>query len=71
MKPNINKLQSECDEFNANIKIGDEVILTRPDGSELNTRVGYEASVLSGHTAIVWLDGIRGCVKLSHVRKAP
>lgn len=25
------------------------------------------AEVLEGHTAVVWLDGVSGCVALSHV----
>ena len=26
-----------------------------------------EAQMLSGHTAVVWLEGVSGCVALSHV----
>ena len=27
-----------------------------------------EAQLLSGHTAVVWLEGVSGCWALSHVR---
>lgn len=26
-----------------------------------------EAQLLSGHTAVVWLEGARGCIALSHI----
>lgn len=30
-----------------------------------------EASVLGGHSAVVWIDGHSGCVGLSHVEPMP
>ncbi|MGV2904634.1 hypothetical protein [Achromobacter sp. AGC25] len=30
-----------------------------------------EAEVLSGHTAVVWLEGKRGCVAVSHCTPVP
>lgn len=30
-------------------------------------RTRSHAEVLSGHTAVVWIDGIAGCIALSHV----
>lgn len=40
-------------------------------GAESTTRT--EAKVLGDHTAVVWLDGVAGCIALSHVEviKAP
>jgi len=29
------------------------------------------AEVLSGHTAVVWIEGVVGCVALSHVEACP
>jgi len=30
-----------------------------------------EASVLGGHTAVVWIEGCVGCVALSHIEPLP
>jgi hypothetical protein len=38
-------------------------------GKESVTR--SEASVLSGHTAVVWLEGVSGAIALSHVEPLP
>ena len=34
------------------------------------TRTTTEAQVLGGHTAVVWLAGVSGCVALSHCEPA-
>lgn len=31
-------------------------------------RIRYEATVLGGHTPVVWLEGVRSCIALTHVR---
>lgn len=31
------------------------------------TTTASEASVLGGHTAVIWLDGVSGCIALTHV----
>ena len=33
----------------------------------IETRTRTEAQLLSGHTAVVWVDGVAGCIALSHV----
>lgn len=30
-------------------------------------RTSTKASVLGGHTAVVWLEGVSGCVALTHI----
>jgi hypothetical protein len=40
-------------------------------GRHVDTRTRSEASVLSGHTAVVWVDGLAGCFSLSHVDVLP
>lgn len=39
----------------------------RGDGPGNISRTATEASVLGGHTAVVWLEGHAGCVALSHI----
>jgi hypothetical protein len=63
--------EKEVAAFNKRFKIGDEVIYTGYPGAtphRLTTRT--EASVLSGHTAVVWLNGKSGCVAVSHCKEA-
>lgn len=50
------KLQAECDAFNASTPVGAEVVVKMDDGKSVITKTRAEAQVLSGHTAVVWLD---------------
>lgn len=62
--------EKEVAKWNASVKVGDSVEYRELEDSApevLTTR--FEASVLSGHTAVVWLNGKRGCVCLDHCRK--
>ncbi|GHJ11191.1 hypothetical protein TPA0907_55580 [Micromonospora humidisoli] len=36
------------------------------DGRTARTRT--QAQLLSGHTAVVWLDGVSGCIALTHIQ---
>ena len=60
--------QKEVDSFNARVSVGDAIEYSEVIG--LGTPVVYrtrtEASILSGHTAVVWLEGKSGCVCISH-----
>lgn len=63
--------QAEVDEFNRLHAEGTMVEYWRglrqgePSGKG-KTRTA--AQVLSGHTAVVWIEGCSGCISLSHVR---
>lgn len=37
------------------------------EGDGKTTRTRTPAQLLSGHTAVVWLDGVAGCIALTHV----
>jgi hypothetical protein len=37
------------------------------EGEGKLARTRTEAQMLSGHTAVVWLEGVSGCISLSHV----
>lgn len=57
-------------QWNANVSIGDTVEYRSHPGSEpklFSTRTA--ASILSGHTAVVWLNGKSGCVAVDACRK--
>jgi hypothetical protein len=61
------RLQAEVDAFNSKVSIGSAVDYFEVQGDPLqrfNTRT--EAQILSGHTAVVWLQGKSGCVCVSH-----
>jgi hypothetical protein len=66
-RPNVKKLQAACDAWNAAHPVGTSVILLR-DSGPMPTRTRSAAEVLSGHSAVVWLDGVAGCYDLERVR---
>ena len=70
-RPNVKKMQAECDRFNADVNVGDEVFV-KLDGVEepFRTRTRSEAQILSGHSSVIWLHGVSGCYLLDRVRKA-
>lgn len=59
--------QALVDEFNRVHAIGAAVILTKDTG-EVRTKTRSAAQVLSGHSAVVWLEGVAGCYALDRVR---
>ena len=71
------QLAQEVAAFNRRFAVGDEVIYyeTLDDiehtGKHLRTRTRSPAQVLSGHTAVVWLEGKSGCVCCSHCFMPP
>lgn len=64
------KVQDECELFNQNYPLGTSVRYWK--GEKFGPPSGWgatrsEAQPLSGHTAVVWIEGCVGCVALSHV----
>jgi hypothetical protein len=66
-KPNIQKMQAQCDAFNAKCPVGGRVRVTLDGGEERETVTTSEAQILSGHTPVVWMKGISGCYLLERV----
>jgi len=63
----LKQLQAQCDRFNAAHPVG-RMVTVRLDSGELReTTTRSEAEVLSGHSAVIWLNGIRGCYLLDRV----
>lgn len=60
-------MQSKCDAFNARNPVGSSVMVIKDLGEKVETKVKYPAQILSGHTAVVWLEGILGCYDLDRV----
>lgn len=59
--------QAEADKFNASIPVGSLVEFRNFPGTDSKQyRTRTPAEVLSGHTAVVWLEGKSGCVCCSH-----
>lgn len=61
------QLQAACDKFNASVPVGAAVLVLMDGGDVRETITTSEAQVLSGHSAVIWLDGIRGCYDLERV----
>lgn len=69
---------SETERWNAQYPVGTPVTAypgCRPEDdpkcTRLVTRTRSAASVLGGHTAVVWVDGHSSCISLTHVDPAP
>ncbi len=60
-------MQSKCDAFNNRNPIGSSVTVVKDFGEQFETKVKHPAQILSGHTAVVWLDGISGCYDLDRI----
>lgn len=62
----LKRLQAVCDAWNAAHPVGTAVILHR-DSGPFETRTRSAAEVLSGHSAVVWLERVSGCYDLDRV----
>lgn len=62
------KIEREVSTWNERANIGDLVTYLDDNGEAHSTRTRSEASLLGGHTAVVWIEGRVGCVKLSRVK---
>lgn len=64
--------QALADCFNAFVSVGDQVAYAEIIGDQRTLyRTRTEAYVLSGHTAVVMLEGKSGCVCISHCQPYP
>lgn len=65
--PTLKTLQRQCNDWNAKVKVGDLVQYRSTLDANPQTFVTHtEATILSGHTAVLWLRGRSGCVALDH-----
>lgn len=62
-------LQAECDRFNLAHPVGTPVTVQLDGQAELFvTATRSPAQVLSGHSAVIWLENLTGCYLLNRVR---
>jgi hypothetical protein len=61
------RLQAKVDNWNKLVKVGDLVTVRRDNGDIEETRTRSPAQLLSGHTPVIWLEGIVGCYLLERV----
>jgi len=66
-RPNPTKEQAACDAFNSFNPVGTAVHLRTDSGEMTIEFTASKATVLSGHTAVIWLKGRSGCYKLDRV----
>lgn len=69
-RPNLAKMQRQCKDWNAANPVGCDVVLTKDNGEKLHTRTISEAQILSGHTAVIWVEGVSGCYLLDRVTRS-
>lgn len=65
----IKQLQEAVDKFNEEYPVGSHVNLLMDDGVTVQTTVSHEATIIGGHSAVGWFDGISGCYMLSRASK--
>ena len=59
--------QRQVDRWNERYPVGQAVTVRRDNGATITTKTRSPAELLSGHSAVVWLDGISGCYLLNRV----
>ena len=66
------EMQRTCDEWNSEHPVGTPVMV-KLDGQDtpVETVTRSKAQILSGHSVVIWLEGVSGCYLLTHVRAAP
>ena len=63
----IDVMKSRCEVFNSLHPVGSPVTYINDVGKKIVTEVKHQAEVLQGHTAVVWIRDITGCVILHRV----
>ncbi len=58
----------QVENWNLKHPVGTEVTVELDSGEIRATKTRSKAQMLSGHTAVIWLEGITGCYLLSRVR---
>lgn len=66
-RPDPIALQQRCDRFNADYEVGQWVTVRKDNGEGFITRTRSKAEVLSGHSAVIWVDGLAGCYLLDRI----
>lgn len=69
-RPTLAQLEKQCSDWNAAHEVGTTVSYEEivGEGETFRGKSKSEAQVLSGHTAVIWLEGKSGCVSLEHCK---
>jgi hypothetical protein len=59
--------QRQVDQWNARYPVGQSVSVRRDNGEDMVTKTIAPAELLSGHSAVIWLEGVSGCYLLGRV----
>lgn len=67
------QMQAACDKFNARYNVGDKILCWpgTKDVVPVERTISGPASILGGHTPVVYVSGGGGTIVLSHVKGAP
>lgn len=68
-RQSITQIQAKCDEWNRYNPIGCQVRVRFDDGRLLLTTTRSEATVLGGHSAVIWLADVTGAYLLDRVNR--
>jgi len=63
----LSALQKQVDAFNTLHPVGQRVRVRLDSGDIRVTTTRSPAEILSGHSAVIWLDGISGCYLLDRI----
>ncbi|NKI68915.1 hypothetical protein GN109_05735 [Collimonas pratensis] len=67
-RPDIKKMQAQCDAFNEKCPVGGKVRVKLDFVDEpFETVTRSEAQILSGHSAVIWMANVSGCYLLDRV----
>jgi hypothetical protein len=68
--PSPAELQRQVDQFNARHKVGERFVAFKGVVGEnpIDCTLRSPAELLGGHTPVAWLDGVSGCIALTHLR---
>jgi len=67
MPDSLEVMQSKVEAFNNRNPVGTPVTVVKDFGEKLETKVKHPAYILSGHTAVLHVEGISGCYDLDRV----
>lgn len=68
-RPSLAVMEAQVKAWNDLHPVGTEVAVTRDNGRVEHTKTRSEAWVLSGHTAVIMVEGISGCYLLDRVKR--
>jgi hypothetical protein len=67
-KERTKRFETYVEQWNAAHRVGTRVRVTKDDGSSVETTTRTRAMMLSGHTPVIFLEGISGCYLLTRVK---